>query len=357
MRLVFTIILINVSFLGYAQEYEYSEKDIYRSPIRAVLNQFSFQISTGYNRTNYKHDLSGYYYLQSPAQQFIVLNEGVPLEDDYVAYDNWFNHPSIGIPIEIPNPTDVPFPSIDNPVYNSELNRGLTQFDADSIGLGFEGRGRDIPLNINIRYNYKGIRVGGGISMAYHKISSFKPTVDGHGIRSIHPVQRTTFFFKYYGLVGYKFYDWWDYSFAAEIEIGKNKLGKQFSGAVTNGVYYNFGISIEKNLSEYFRVFVKPSFDFRTMNTALPEGGGSIKNKYNAFNLGVGISVTFPEIPRSPMKSDKVQLKHVIVDPKSGKYKEVRGQPIWKKQNPKVGQNNRKTIRQKWGNSRKLNPY
>ena len=339
-----------------AQEYEYSESDIYRSPFRRFLNQFSLNVSTGYNMTKYKHDLSGYYFLQSPDNQLIVRNTG-ELEPTSIAYRNWFNRPAVQPIVENEISTFVPYPSIDRPVYNSTLRTGYTVYDADSIGLGFKGKGRDIPLNIGVRYNYKNFRIGGGISMAFHKVKDMHPTVNGHGIRSYEPLQRRTFFFDYYGQVGYKFYDWWDYSLAGEFEIGKNKMGGQFSGAVSNGIYYNLGLSIEKNISEYFRIFVKPSYNFRKFVTGLPEGGGSINYKYNSFNVGVGISLTFPEIPRTPLKSDGVQLKHVIVHPKTGKYTEVRGQPIWKKQNPKVGQNHRIMIKYKLFNKRKLNPY
>ena len=76
----------------------------------------------------------------------------------------------------------------------------------------------------------------------------------------------------------------------------------------------------------------------------------------NAFFFQVGVSINIPEIPRSPMKSDHIQLKHVLSDDE-GRLKEFRGQPIWKVQNPKVGQNHRRLWRYKLKNRRKLDPY
>ena len=69
-----------------------------------------------------------------------------------------------------------------------------------------------------------------------------------------------------------------------------------------------------------------------------------VSHNYNAFYLQFGISMNIPELRRSPIKADHVQLKHVITDPKYGRLEEVRGQPLWKKQNPKVGQNHRRFI-------------
>ena len=112
-----------------------------------------------------------------------------------------------------------------------------------------------------------------------------------------------------------------------------------------------------KNLSEYFRVIFKPSYDFKNYNLSVPGTSSSIKHKQPTWFFQFGISITFPEIPRSPIKSDHVQLKHVITDPSSGRLMEVRGQPIWKRQNPKVGENDRKLWRYKRKNRKKLNPY
>jgi hypothetical protein len=82
-----------------------------------------------------------------------------------------------------------------------------------------------------------------------------------------------------------------------------------------------------------------------------------ILNNHHSFHLQFGITIKIPEIPRSPIEADHVQLKHVITDPATGRLMEVRGQPFWKKQNPKVGENDRKLWRYKWRNKRKMHPY
>ncbi|MEO1254776.1 MAG: hypothetical protein AAFY41_07825, partial [Bacteroidota bacterium] len=146
------------------------------------------------------------------------------------------------------------------------------------------------------------------------------------------------------------------YDFVAELQVGRITAGKQFNnGAISRGIYTNFGVSIENNWSEYFRVIIRPSVDFKSYTIAIPDGS-SVKHRYPTFFIQAGVSINIPDIPRSPMKSDHVQLKHVYTNPVTGKKMEVRGQPIWKRQNPKVGENHRKLWRYKRKNRRKLNP-
>lgn len=352
------IYLVLCSGVSLAQEYPVDPDEIYRSPLRAVLNQFSITFSTGYNSTKYSHDLSGYYYLQTGTEQFITPDTGQPLGGSFPAYRNWLNNPTLADTIVVTDIYDVPYASLANPVGNPDLDQGLNTYNGDSLNLGFEGKGWGIPINLGIRYNYQNFRIGIGMSLEFHTIKSLSPTVSDIGIRNYEPDFKKAVFFSYFLNLGYKFYDFWDYSFAAELELGKNKMGKHFnSSQMSQGMLVNFGVSIEKNLSEYFRVIVKPSYDFKNYTMNIPEGGGSIQHKNPTFKVNVGISITIPEIPRSPMKSDHVQLKHLYTDPQTGRVSEVRGQPIWKHQNPKVGQNHRKLWRYKFKNRKKMNPY
>lgn len=355
-RLLLYLVLCTVSLQ--AQEYPIDPDDIYRSPVRAVLNQFSITVTTGYNSTKYSHDLSGFWYLQSAEEQFISPNTGEPLGTEFDVYNNWFNNPALSQAVVLIDTFDVPFPPIANPVNNPLLLRDLQAYNADSLGLGFEGRSWGIPINLGVRYNYQKFRVGLGLGLEFHTVKSMSPTVDDLNIRSYQPDFKKAVFFSYYLNLGYRFYDFWDWSFAGEIEIGKQNMGKKFNKSLMNqGIFFNLGVSIEKNLSEYFRIVIKPSYDFKNYTMTVPETGLSIQHKNPTFKVNFGVSITIPEIRRSPMKSDHVQLKHLYTDPQTGRVEEVRGQPIWKKQNPKVGENHRKLWRYKYKNRKKLNPY
>lgn len=358
MKLRIALYLLLLSTVTLAQEYPVNPDEIYRSPTRKILNQFSFTLTTGYHATKYSHNLAGFYYLQSAEEQFVSPNIGEPLGTEFDVYDNWFNNPALSQAIVLVDTFDVPFPPIASPVLNPLLVRDLQAFNADSLGLGFEGKGWGIPINLGIRYNYQRFRIGLGLGFEFHTVKSLSPTISDLGIRNYEPNFKKAVFFNYFVNLGYRFYDFWDYSFAAELEIGKNKLGKNFNKSLlSQGLQFNLGISIEKNLSEYFRIIVKPSYDFKKYNISVPDTGLGIEHKNPTFRLNFGISITIPEIPRSPMKSDHVQLKHLYTDPATGRVMEVRGQPIWKRQNPKVGENHRKLWRYKFKNRKKLNPY
>ncbi|MFY0652226.1 MAG: hypothetical protein JXQ96_09345 [Cyclobacteriaceae bacterium] len=362
MKFRFTILIACLisPLIGIGQEYEIDETQIYRSPFKKFMNNFSVTISTGYGKTNYSHSLQGFYLVQTPSNQYIADNDGQPLGTEFDVYSDWLNDPVIAETLTRIDSFDVPYRPIVDPVNNPLLRSDTEIFNADSLGLQFSGKGMSIPLSLSLRYNYQRFRIGGGYMFEYHKIKQFDPreSVEPLGIRQYQPNFRSTFYRRYWGELGYRFYDFWDYSFAGELQIGKFNSGGNFNSAlIQRGMYFNLGISIEKNLSEYFRIIFKPSYDFKNYKISIPGTDKVIAHKQPTFFWQLGISITFPEIPRSPIKSDHVQLKHVITDPATGRYMEVRGQPIYKRQNPKVGENHRKLWRYKHKNKRKINPY
>jgi hypothetical protein len=324
------------------------------------MNNFSFTVTTGYGKTNYSHKLDGFYLIQSSTKQYIADNNGQPLGSEFGVYSDWLNNPLLAETIIKIDSFDVPFQSLVDPVNNPLLKSDLEIYNADSLGLGFSGKGVSIPISLSIRYNYQKLRVGLGYMFEYHVIKPFTPTESAEplGIRNYTPDFNSSLFKRYWLELGYRFYDFWDYSFAGELQIGKFNGGGNFnSSLIQRGMYFNLGLSIEKNLSEYFRLILKPSYDFKNYKIGIPGLEKVVAHKQPTFFIQVGISITFPEIPRSPIKSDHVQLKHVITEPSTGRYTEVRGQPIHKIQNPKVGENHRKLWRYKNKNKKKINPY
>ncbi|MFT7033540.1 MAG: hypothetical protein ACJA2S_002048 [Cyclobacteriaceae bacterium] len=360
LKLILSFVLLASVMPSVAQEYEIDEAQIYRSPLKKILNKFSFTVTTGYGKTNYSHKLEGLYLIQSSTRQYIADNDGQPLGTEFDVYSDWFNNTLLDGTIVQIDSFDVPFQPLIDPVNNPLLKSDLKVFNADSLGLGFSGKGTSIPIALSFRYNYQKFRIGLGYMFEYHLVKPFVPTeeTESLGIRNYTPNFKSALYKRFWAELGYRFYDFWDYSFAGELQIGKFNPGGNFnSGLIQRGMYYNFGISIEKNLSEYFRIIIKPSYDLKNYKIGVPGLDKLISHKQPTFFLQVGISITFPEIPRSPIKSDRVQLKHVITDPSTGRYMEVRGQPIYKKQNPKVGENHRKLWRYKNRNKKKLNPY
>ncbi len=345
---------------SFAQDQSVYEKyDIYRNPFRLIFNKFSWTVSTGYGVTNYKHDLEGFYFFQDPNVQQVLFNTN-ELGPEFQGYENWMSDPVQGSSIILHDLYDVPYDYLENPVNNPLLKNKQFLLNTDTSALSFASLASTIPIQASLHFDIKKVfRVGIGFQYERHSMRALKPSIYESQIRPLEPDFKSTSYTKIYGILGYQFYEFWDYTFVAELFLGRAKPGREIN---TNAVgigqnfFANIGVNIEYNLSEYVRVIVRPGLDFKQYTVNFPDAS-SIRHKNNAFIINAGISINFPEIPRSPIASDHVQLKHVITDPKRGQLIEVRGQPIWKKQNPKVGENHRKLWRYKWKNRRKIDPY
>ncbi len=334
----------------------YERYNIHRNPIRVFLNHFSITATTGYTSTSYKHELSGVYFYQNAQNQYIFSNEIENLGSSFVGYSDWLNDPQIGFETSLEDPFDLPFDYISNPVNNPELGSQQFLLNTDTVDFGFEGVSNGIPISLALHYEYRKFRIGLGFTYEKQYSKELQPTSFVEQVRAYQPNYKSTSYTRFFGMLGYNFYQFWSYDFVAEFQIGKLNAGKEFNrSAIQRNLYTNIGISIENNWSEYFRVIIKPGIDLTNYTVNLPDGA-SVKHTNPTFFLQVGVSINIPDIRRSPMKSDHVQLKHLYTDPKTGRVEEVRGQPIWKKQNPKIGQNHRKLWRYKWKNRKKLNP-
>lgn len=351
--LLILCVLLSAQVLG---QDIYERYNIYRNPVKVFLNKFSITATTGVGITSYKHQLQGVYFYQDAESQFIFSNDIENLGSSFSGYTNWLNNPELGFETSLENPFDLPFDYISNPVYNPNLGDQTFLVDTDTTDFGFKGGSRGVPITLSVHYNYQKFRFGIGYSYEIHFLRRLKPTAFADQVRDYQPNVSRTRYSRLFATAGYKFHSFWSYDFVAELQVGRITAGKQFnSGAISRGLYTNLGVSIENNWSEYFRVIIKPSIDFKSYSINIPDGS-TITHKYPTFFIQAGISINIPDIPRSPMKSDHVQLKHVYTDPQTGRRMEVRGQPIWKRQNPKVGENHRNIWRTKRKNRRKFNP-
>lgn len=336
----------------------YQKYNIYRNPTMVFLNKFSLTLTTGYGNTHYTHDLEGVYFYQDQNQQLILSNNIEALPRRFQGFSDWLNNPLRSDTVLFDAIFDVPYNYLQNPVFNDTLRTESFVIDTDTTNLGFSGVYHSIPIQFSVHYNYGDFRVGGGFNWERQFVKSLDPNTLTGQIRPYAPNFKATSFTRWFGMIGYKFYEYWDYTFFAELEAGNINASKQFNDQfISRGIYTTIGISIEQNWSEYFRLVLKPSYEIKSYTVTLPDGVTTIRHSQNAFFIKFGISINIPEIPRSPIDADHVQLKHVITDPRTGRLMEVRGQPIWKKQNPKVGENHRKLWRYKNKNKRKLNPY
>lgn len=299
--------------------------------MRGILKDFHFSGSIGYGNTFFKHKLSGFGIAQASgyAPQLFDANPGIGTR-----YTNWVNK-----------------------VYADTTAAKPYTFIAssDTTKLGFKGHSLNIPLKLMIHYEYKEkYRIGGGYAWEYMSIGEFKPLTYSDKISKFSPSNGSGFMKKYYGMLGYSFYRMGDYLFTGDLNIGGFKPGKNYdNGLIKKGIYFNLGVTVERELSEYLRLFVRPSYDIKSYTLSIPETNKAIKHNINAFYVNIGITYSIPELPRCYNKDCHGQMNHAHGD---REYRS-RMHKIWKWQNPNYGQNNPNLIKYKGKNKKKLNPY
>lgn len=328
---------------------------IYRNPFRVFINHINWNVSAGYGATNFKHNLEGYWLFEGNGNLFVrpklPNEEAIPTLVE--GYSNWLNAPRPGPPVIITSRTNIPYNYIPNPI-NNPLLRTANYANGDTVF--YTGFGSSIPVTASAHVEFFNFKVGAGYTFEPQWIRDFQSENETPWMTFTPNFWRTSFH-RAYGIIGYRFYEYWNYAAVADIQLGKLWYGSVFDPlALQSNININAGITLEHHWSEYFALTLRPSFDWKRYQINLPDGN-FILHQHNSFMLQFGVSIRIPEIPRSPIPADHVQLKHVITDPATGKLMEVRGQPFWKVQNPKVGENHRKLWRYKWRNKRKLHPY
>lgn len=325
-QIILTGVLSICSTLAYSQAfnpYQHAyqgwngEKIKKASPIRTLLNKFSVNSSLGYGRTFYSHKVNSD--VLETENKLIMLGEYTIANNnvDYTGVTDWLNAPTI---------------TTGTASLDSGSNNYILYSDSSEIKYG--GSGYNIPINLSVHLDIDRFRIGGGIMYEMHRINQLNPKEQG--VHPYVPNFKNTFMFRYYFTAGAKVYHvkGWDYN--VDFQIGKVKYGNQYDKtALQNGIYFNVGIPFEYELSEYFWLVVRPSFDFKSYNMTISGTNNestSFQHNQPAFYLNFGVRMKLPEIRRCPVKSCKTQLKHVHGS------KEFRGQPFFKEQNPKIGE-------------------
>jgi hypothetical protein len=294
---------------------------------RKILTKINFGANIGYGNTFFSHSLSGFgvYQLQGSNPQLFVTSTAT-------RYGNWVNDPT----------TDTSLPS------------GLAFIaNPGTADLGFKGNALNIPLNLFMYYGFKRYRVGLGYSYELMNIGTLSPTALSDKIATLQLSNPSGFVRKYYLLLGASFYRMGDYLFTGDVHVGDFKPTSNFSSSVTGGIYFDLGVTVERDLSEYFKVFVRPSFEIKSYTLPLPGSGKEIDHSMNALYFNVGVTYRIPELPRCFLDDCHVQINHAH----GNKEYRSRRHPIYKKQNPGYGENDKTLIKYRGKNKKKLNPY
>lgn len=301
----FSVFIVNLaSAQGFNPYSAYGEPNPKKSFLRVALNKITLTGSSGFGATFYKQILDDYTIVRSGDRLYLSPNGSSQ------SYYKWVNDPTPGT-----------IPPGDNPAVNG-----------DSTDIRFRGTAYGIPLLLSLHYQYDRFRIGGGVSFETHK---FKSMQSSHTSQiGLYEESFSTVFMKIFGNLGGQVYQYYDYHYFIDVYAGVMKYGSGFNqDLISGGFFLNVGAPIEKEISEYFRLFIRPSYEFKNYDINLPDATRPIKNSHQAFYLNVGFRFNYPDKPRCPIRSCETQMVHVH----SGK--EFRGRPFYKKQNPKIGEN------------------
>jgi hypothetical protein len=297
--------------------------------IRMLLSQLHISLSTGYGHTFFRHNLDGFGILQQPDSLPMIFNA----TNASVRYSNWFNTVTPG---------------------STGTAAGSFLVNSDTAEIGFKSRALSIPLKGTVHIEIDRYRIGGGYSYDFVHLGNFKPLSYGNQIGSFSPQANNFFMRKYFGMIGGMVYRYDEYTLVVDANIGGYKLGSGFNqGLIRRGIYYNIGATVERQFSEYFRVFVRPSYEIKKYKLSIPEAGQTISHKFNALYVNVGFTYRLPELRRCFLKDCHAQINHAH----GNREYRSRRHPIWKKQNPHYGENYPTLIKYKGKNKKKLNPY
>lgn len=304
------------------------------SAFRAFISKFHFSFSTGYGRTFYKQDLSDFAILQQQDSLPVIFGKDFNISGGNISsgYNYWFNNLKGKSNINFDPATDL-------------------VVGADTAGIKFKAPGMSIPLNLSLHLEFDRYRVGGGFIFEYHRPGEFTPTAMEDQIAGYQPDFGSVFYKKYYAMLGIRVYRYYEYSLSIDANIGAFNLTSKFDKTlIQKGIYVNIGPTIERDMSEYFRIFVKPSFDIKSFTLKVPESNLSISQSMNAVYINVGFTYRIPELPKCFIKQCTTQVNH---QHGNMEYRS-RVHPFYKKQNPHYGENYPRLIKYKRKNRNKL---
>ncbi len=216
---------------------------------RSILKNLKFGFSTGYGNTFINNPLEGFSIYQPPGGPPELFINGAP---PTARYTNWVND----------------FVAGGGPVAPGSFLTSPADTD-----LGFKGNAWNLPFKLTVHYEFQGkYRIGGGYSYEMMSIGSLHPTKFSDQIANFQPPNASGWMSKYFGLIGFSFYRVRDYLFTADLQVGGYDPGSNFNTSlIQTGPYYNLGVTIERELSEYLRVFSGLPTRSRAIPSAYPK--------------------------------------------------------------------------------------
>lgn len=329
---IFLLLLAYGSFAAaFAQAPQKKVSNTNYAPVRGFLNRFTLNVSTGYASTFYKHEITGVGLIQKGENEVYLFDNTFLVTDSISnAYSNWFNDPTVsGVAVD---PDDL-------------------QLGTDTIPVTYKMTGHNIPIDASIHFAYDRYRFGIGGSFELQIVNKFRPTTMSDTLAGFSPNFSSATMSRYYLFLGGEVLRSLRHAIVVDAKVGQYFLSKKKFNpdVIRRGIFVNIGVAFEKSLSEYFKVFVRPSFEFKNFTVTVPETAYSINHNMPAFYINFGVALKLPRLKKCPIKNCAAQIDHQH----NGNVVRSRMHRIWKWQDPDYGQNFPKLIMYKGGKKSK----
>jgi len=303
--------------------------------LSSFIGGFSLHASTGFGATFYSHKIEGPGILQQKEGDVFLFDNFFVVGDTLnIGYTGWVNNAQAvgGIPIG-----------------DEDFLLGT-----DTAAVKYKGRGGSIPVSATLSYTYDRYRFGAGVSYELSFATKYYPNVESTNLQPFKPNYVTSSITRYYAYLGGDVFRSIRHTIAVDAMVGKFKFGKKNFNPdqVKPKLFVNIGVSFERSLSEYFKVFVRPSVEFKSYELSVPLGY-TVNQAMPAFYLNVGAILRMPDLNKCPVSQCRTQINHRH----GNRVYRSKVHPFWKWQNPNYGQNYPELIKYKGKNKKKKNPY
>ncbi len=333
-------ILFFIIYLGFASSNLLAQSSAKSSEIglfSKIIGGFSLHASTGFGLTLYSHEINGPGILQQKEGNVFLFDNFYVIGGDSLSqgYSGWVNNANEFSGIAIGDEDYL--------------------LGTDTLAIKYKGTGGSIPISVAISYTFDRYRFGGGFTYEQAFAAKYYPNALSNSLESFKPDHITTSITRFYGYVGGEVFRSIRHTIAVDAMIGTFKYGKKKFNPdqIKYKLFVNIGVSFERSLSEYFKVFVRPSLEIKSYELTVPGLNYAINHSASAMYFNIGAIIRMPNLNKCSVSQCQTQINHRH----GNRVYRSKMHPFWKWQDPNYGQNYPQLIKYKGKNKKKKNPY
>lgn len=283
-KFLFIYLSLFVGHISFAQEC---------ASFRTFLSKVHISTSVGYGRTHYQycvfHTAAG----QEAAGEVVVSKQKgqfyLHTKDSHKRLIAWFGGQAIAADQE-----DI----------------GLKEV---STIMQFAGRGTTLPVSLVAHIDlFEQARVGVGGLFIFNRLEELKPEEKHLYLGSYFPSQKTHYYLRPFFLFGLKVVSNSTVSVLLDTNFGYDYMysfEKGFVNLLNLGVK-NIGVTVEGNISEYFRLFGKVSCERSDSEQLVSNDQTGRISAHKSILVQFGLSFNFPEYSRCQLAGCKIERRH-----------------------------------------------